>query len=189
MPEGLVDGLTRGELIDLVRFLSELGKVGNYSVGTARIARTWETLVPNAAANEAIMRNRLAGAVMMPKGLIWSSEYTTVAGLLPLDAIPDVYVRKKGEWSGIDTQIGFARTKLEVGTAGEVLLTLNDPKGVQLWLDQQPIDVAAEMKLKVTPGNHVLTLAVNKKERTEGVRLELKDVAGSAAQGRWLLGR
>jgi len=189
MPEGLVDGLTRGELVDLVRFLTELGKVGNYSVGTTRIARTWETLVPNAAANEAIMRNRLAGAVMMPKGLVWSSEYATVGGLLPLDAIPDVYVRKKGEWSGIDTQIGFARTKLEVGTAGEVLLSLNDTKGVQMWLDQQPLEVTKEMTLKLTPGSHVLTMAVNKKERGDGLRVELKDVAGSAAQGRWVLGR
>ncbi|HQR05952.1 MAG TPA: c-type cytochrome, partial [Gemmatales bacterium] len=189
MPEGLVDGLTRGELVDLVRFLTELGKVGNYSVGTTRVARTWETLVPNAAANEAIMRNRLAGAVMMPKGLIWSSEYATVGGLLPLDTILDVYVRKKGEWSGIDTQIGFARTKLEVGTAGEVQLSLNDAKGMQMWLDQQPLEPAKEMTMKLSPGTHVLTLAVNKKERTEGVRVELKDVAGSAAQGRWVLGR
>jgi hypothetical protein len=45
------------------------------------------------------------------------------------------------------------------------------------------------MKLKLTPGSHTLTLAVNKKERSDGVRVELKDVAGSAAQARWVLGR
>lgn len=189
MPEGLVDGLTRGELVDLVRFLSELGKVGNYSVGTTRIARTWEVLSATKTSSELVYRNSVAGVVSKPDGLIWSSEYTTVAGLLPLETLPDVYVRKKGEWSGIDTQIGFARTRLEVGTAGEVLLSLNDTKGVQMWLDQQPVEAAKEMKLKVTPGTHVLTLAVNKKERGEGVRVELKDVAGSAAQGRWVLGR
>ena len=37
MPVGLSDGLTRGELVDLVRFLSELGKVGPYAVSQARV--------------------------------------------------------------------------------------------------------------------------------------------------------
>ena len=36
MPVGLADNLTRGELVDLVRFLSELGKVGPYSMSKAR---------------------------------------------------------------------------------------------------------------------------------------------------------
>jgi putative heme-binding domain-containing protein len=189
MPEGLVDGLTRGELVDLVRFLTELGKVGNYSVGTTRIARTWEVLAGTKTSFDLVSRNSVAGVVSKPAGLIWSSEYATVGGQLPLETIPDVYTRKKGEWSGIDTQIGFARTRLEVGTAGEVLLSLNDAKGVQMWLDQQPLEVTKEMTLKLTPGSHVLTMAVNKKERSDGVRVELKDVAGSAAQGRWVLGR
>src|SRR5262249_48751694 len=39
MPSGLADELTRPELVDLVRFLSELGKVGPYSVGTRRVCR------------------------------------------------------------------------------------------------------------------------------------------------------
>ena len=189
MPEGLVDGLTRGELVDLVRFLSELGKVGNYSVGTTRVARTWEVLAGTKTSFDLVSRDSVTGVVNKPAGLLWSSEYAMVSGQLPLQTIPDVYTRKKGEWSGIDTQIGFARTRLECGTAGEVLLSLNGAKGVQMWLDQQPLEVAAEMKLKLSPGSHVLTLAVNKKERSEGVRLELKDVVGSAAQGRWVLGR
>src|SRR5207244_11626024 len=42
MPEGLADTLTRTELVDLVRFLSELGKIGPYSVRKARCARRWQ---------------------------------------------------------------------------------------------------------------------------------------------------
>ena len=48
MPEGLADALTRGELVDLVRFLSELGKVGPYSVSKARLVRRWQVLEPTA---------------------------------------------------------------------------------------------------------------------------------------------
>ena len=31
MPDGLVNSLTRGELVDLVSFLSQLGKVGDFA--------------------------------------------------------------------------------------------------------------------------------------------------------------
>ena len=44
MPVGLVDELTRAELIDLTRFLSELGKSADYAVGSAQRFRTWDVL-------------------------------------------------------------------------------------------------------------------------------------------------
>ena len=53
MPVGLADTLTRGELVDLVRFLSELGKVGPYAdqQGTAWCAAGRRSLpTPEAAA-------------------------------------------------------------------------------------------------------------------------------------------
>jgi putative heme-binding domain-containing protein len=184
MPEGLVDGLTKQELVDLTRFLTELGKVGEYSVGTSRVARTWEVLVPNKASFDLAHRESVGGIVAKPAGLLWTSEYTTVGGVLPLETMAHTYSQKKGEWSGLDTQIAFARTRLEVGTAGEAVIVFNDVKGVQLWLEKQPIAVAKETKLTLSAGTHTLTLAVNKKERTDGVRLELKD-----GQARWVLGR
>src|SRR5205814_2283151 len=42
MPAGLADPLTRQELVDLVRFLSELGRPGNYAVGARQMARRWQ---------------------------------------------------------------------------------------------------------------------------------------------------
>ena len=42
MPDGLVDSLTRQEFVDLVRFLSELGKVGPYAPNPARLVRRWQ---------------------------------------------------------------------------------------------------------------------------------------------------
>jgi putative heme-binding domain-containing protein len=187
MPEGLVDGLTKAELADLVRFLSELGKVGPYAVGTARVARTWQVLAPTKPAFDAVHRDSIA-AVVMKKDLLWSSEYTTVSGVLPLDVMADIYVRK-GQFAGVETQTGFARTTLEVGTGGEVCLVMNDSKGINAWVGQTPVEVARELKIKLAPGKHQLTFAVDKKGRSEGLRVELRDVPGSSAQARWVLGR
>ena len=58
MPVGLVDGLTRAELVDLVRFLSELGKVGPYAVSKQRLVRRWQVLADTPAARKALAEDR-----------------------------------------------------------------------------------------------------------------------------------
>jgi putative heme-binding domain-containing protein len=64
MPAGLADLLTDAEFLDLIRFLSELGKPGAYAVTAAPVIRRWR--VPDAA------------GVEVP-------AYSTVAGFLPAD--------------------------------------------------------------------------------------------------------
>jgi putative heme-binding domain-containing protein len=64
MPAGLADLLTDGEFLDLVRFLSELGKPGSFAVTAAPIVRRWRAPDPSGVAVPA---------------------YTTVAGLLPAE--------------------------------------------------------------------------------------------------------
>ena len=58
MPAGLIEGLTRPELIDLVRFLSQLGKIGPFSVGTDRVLRRWQVLEATPDVKSAIARKR-----------------------------------------------------------------------------------------------------------------------------------
>src|SRR5438309_2242387 len=60
MPEGLADTLTRAELVDLVRFLSELGKVGPYAVSPARLVRRWQALETSPAAYTLLYRTSYA---------------------------------------------------------------------------------------------------------------------------------
>jgi putative heme-binding domain-containing protein len=46
MPAGLADLLTDGEFLDLVRFLSELGKPGPFAVTAAPVVRRWRVVDP-----------------------------------------------------------------------------------------------------------------------------------------------
>ncbi len=186
MPEGAADNLTKSELVDLIRFLTDLGKVGPFSVGTSRVARTWQCLQAGEPTKEFVRRTGMGSAASNDPRFVWSSEYATVAGQVPLDGLPDVYIRSKGDWSASDTQICVIRTKLQVSAAGEVLLALNSIKGLQGWVGQSPINLQPEVKLKLTPGTHYLTFALDKKMRQEGLRIELKDVKESAANPQWV---
>ena len=174
MPEGLVDPLTRGELVDLVRFLSELGKVGPYSVSKARLVRRWQVLKPTPAARTLLIRTSNNSAAGNDASLTWSPAYSTVAGMLPVESMP---LFKMG--TGAENQVvlaSFVRGQLEVSTAGKAKLLLNSVKGVKAWLDGEPIEAKPEMVFDLGQGLHTLTFALDRADRSEPLRVELDDV-------------
>jgi putative heme-binding domain-containing protein len=187
MPEGLADTLTHGELVDLVRFLSELGKVGPYSVSHARLVRRWQVLEPTREAYTLLSRTSHASAAGNDPSLVWAPAYSTVAGELPSDAVP---LFKMG--TGAEKQVvlaSFVRCQLDATTAGKTKLLLNSAKGVKAWLDGEPVDAKAEMVLDLGAGPHTLTFALDRAVRTGPLRCELDDVPGSPARVRVVGGK
>ncbi len=183
MPDGLADPLTRAELIDLVRFLSELGKVGPYSVGQARVVRRWQALEPTPQARELLRRTQMASAAGSDPALVWGAAYGQVSGNLPLDALPSVKYRNDL------APHGFARCQLDATTGGKVKLLFKSTAGLTAWLDGAPVEVGESMVLDLKPGVHTLTLAIDLEKRREGLRLELEDVADSPARVRIVGGK
>jgi putative heme-binding domain-containing protein len=172
MPDGLADGLTRPEFLDLARFLAELGKVGPYAVGPARVVRTWQALEDTPAA-----RSALAGgpaSVGDGAGLIWSSAYSRVSGELLPEDIPAT---------------GLLRFRLEATTGGPARLRLNGAAGLRLWLDGRPLPAAESVTLELTPGRHTVTVAVDRSARRGPLRCELEEVPGSPARAMVLGGK
>jgi putative heme-binding domain-containing protein len=183
MPEGLADTLTRAELVDLVRFLSELGKVGPYAISKARLVRRWQALEPTRAAYTLLTRTRIGSAAGNDPTLTWTPAYSTVAGTLPLDALPRFVL-------GEDKRpVGFARCQLDVTTGGQVKLRLNAAGDLTLWVDQVPAEVKDEMVVDLPAGVHTLTFAIDLGKRRQGLRCELVDVSGSKARVRVVGGK
>ena len=111
---------------------------------------------------------------------MWSPAYSTVAGELPVEAMP---LFKMG--TGADKQVvltSFVRCQLEATTAGKAKLLLNSAKGVKGWLDGAPVEAREEMVLDLGTGTHTLTFAVERGARNDPLRVELDDVAGSQAR-------
>jgi putative heme-binding domain-containing protein len=187
MPDGLTDSLTRGELLDMVRFLSELGKIGPYSVSKARLVRRWQALEPTADAYRVLYRQGYIGAAGDDAALLWSPAYGSVAGELPLDSIPRLKLKKA--MSDEVRTIGIVRFQIDVTTAGPVLLKLGSARGLSLWREQSPVDAKAEMVLDLPVGLSTFTVAIDLGERSEPLRLELDDVPGSPARARVIGGK
>jgi len=203
MPAGLTEPLTRGELADLVRFLSELGKIGPYSVSKARVVRRWQVLEATPAAYHELRRwglQTVAKAGGKDSGgigygssegtaLTWAPAYSEVSGVLPLDTMPVV---KLGPLPGSGAEVGptgFARAQIDVSTAGRVRLALDPPRGLSVWLDGTAVEPRETLDLDLTAGVHTLTFAVNLAGRESGLRCTLEDVPGSPARAQVVLGK
>jgi putative heme-binding domain-containing protein len=177
MPDGLADELTTAEFVDLIRFLSELGKVGPYSVSKSRLVRRWQALEPNAAAQESLGSGGLIGVVQDP-GLIWTPAYSAVSGVLPAEDIPP---GPRG--------LSLVRFQVEATAAGKAALRFNGAQGLNLWLDRTPVEPKELTEMSIPTGTHAVTIAFDRRQRPAGLRVELADVAGSPARVRLVGGK
>ncbi len=184
MPEGLTDTLTRGELIDLVRFLSELGKVGPYAIGPRRLVRRWQALDTTREAWGFLL---LGGGLATPSkdesGLQWGPLYSTVAGVLPLADAPLFQIGQEKR------RVSLVRCQLDVTTPGPAIVRLDSAKGLQMWVDANPVAVKEVLELNLPVGLHTLTFVVDRDVRRDGLRCELEDKPGSPARARIVGGK
>jgi putative heme-binding domain-containing protein len=173
MPEGLTDTLSQQEFADLVKFLSELGKIGPYAPNKARIVRRWQTIEPASANLELFRRNRISAAAEADAGLTWASAYARVSGNLPLKELPKFSVWANGAEQTV------LRFQLDVTAAGKVGLKFNGTDGLTLFAGPRPVEIKAQTIVDLEPGMQSIVLIVDRSIRREDIRVELEDVPNS----------
>ena len=183
MPDGIVDTLTRRELRDLLRFLSELGRVGDFTVDRRRWLRRWQSLQPTPEVLHRIRRTSYDTVANEDPAIQWTPVYSTLAGALPIDELPQFNLRADS------TPVTFLRGELNVSSGGLVGLRLDNTKGLTLWVDGKPHDLAHSLQFDWRPGRHWITVGVDLSLRTASLRLELVDIQGSQAQVQFVTGK
>ncbi|MEO2091844.1 MAG: PVC-type heme-binding CxxCH protein, partial [Gemmataceae bacterium] len=180
MPEGLTDPLTNQEFLDLVRFLSELGK-GPYLAQPGKVVRRWQAVLPVQPLFTVVTRDRV-GAVATAKDLQWAAAYSRVSGDLPVEDLPKWKIGQ-GEFQAV------ARFDLDCTTAGKAKLVFGDTTGLQLWLDGTPLEAGKEVTVDLSAGLHTVTVHVKLDQRKAPLRAELAEVDGSPARVRIVGGK
>ncbi|WP_337175977.1 PVC-type heme-binding CxxCH protein [Paludisphaera sp.] len=186
MPAGLADPLTRGELIDLVAFMSRLGKIGDYAVSQERILRRWRALAATPDSARAMTRTSPEAVIEAGDSLPWKSFYATVAGRIPAGEVP-VNPRPAAR------PVALLRTDLEVTTPGPVRVKFDSAAGLTFWIDGRRVEQDAKapdaLILDLDRGTHALHVSFDPTRRPDGFRAVLEDVPGSPAQARPVLGK
>ncbi|MFV0446156.1 MAG: PVC-type heme-binding CxxCH protein [Planctomycetaceae bacterium] len=186
MPAGLTEKLTQPELADLTAFLSALGRLPDYTLGQQQLARRWQVMEATPAAANQLRRVSYAHATTDDEAFQWRTVFSTVAGSLPVADLPEVGVKNRVA-SGT-RGVSFARCEIEVSQPGDLLLAIGSTAGLQMWVDEQPVELQPAIPLNLPVGKHRLTLAIDRSDREQPLRLELKQPEGSTAVARFVGG-
>ena len=175
MPQGLTKFLTHDELLDLIRFVSELGKPGDYAVQTTPRIQRWQLLAnPD---KELIseephlehLRQHVSG--LGPEA--WASRYARVSGVLPLEEL-----RQADK-----PTVVILRGEFDVKEAGVVAVQLETTERYQAWVDTEPMPPTPDFEVTLQPGRHALILRVEISSRPNPeLRAAMRHPAGSTAR-------
>jgi len=167
MPSGLVDGLLENEFVDLVRYLSELGRTKDFSAGTGRHARVWRALADTQAAEDYLYETKPEAALKPHETLTWDTAFSYVPGHLPLNEVPTI---KHRYWQ---TSYSFLRFSLEASSAGKAALSMQPVDGVRMWLNGKEVPVTERVLIDVANGKTECTLILDRSKAKGDVDVQL----------------
>jgi putative heme-binding domain-containing protein len=173
MPDGAVDALTRQEIIDLVAFMSQLGKVGDFEISKEEISRNWQQLVWTDEAHNRINRTSLDTVASNDAALTWAPFYATVQGNVEIAELPLFKPRSSVE------NLSFLRTQLDVSEDGRCTLVFDNEAGIMLWVDGTPTPLNGKRcQLQLKQGQHTITIGVKRPGRETRLMVKLEVPSG-----------
>jgi putative heme-binding domain-containing protein len=150
MPDGITKILTHAEQLDLMRFVSELGKPGPYAVPTTPAILRWKklrTLTPalkEGVPNREVVRETL----LRSEPDAWDTVFSLVNGSLPLDDMQPA------------TGVLYLQGEINVVQAGAVEINTNANAPATFWVDEEQVQKPGQVVVQLTPGLHRITVRV-----------------------------
>ena len=175
MPMGLTKFLTRDELLDLIRFVSELGKAGPFAVQTAPRLQRWQLLSnpPSELIAEVPHLEHIRQHVVGSNPDAWSGVYARVGGTYPLSDL-----RKQP-----GAQVVILRGEVQVNEPGPLAFDIDTAVPFQAWVDGQPATPGKVVEATLEPGRHALILRLEIPAGGEPeLRVDIRRPEGSTVQ-------
>lgn len=167
MAAGLVDSLTRDELVHLVRFLSELGRTSDYTLTTDPIVRSWQALIVSPEATHVFNRTSVDSAANENPAMAWENLTTLVDGSIDVGELPQFDARQSRPISS------FIRFDFESFADQPVRIKLPQIEALKMWVDGKPMPLASADNLKLAKGKHRVTLAIDRSATAANFKVEI----------------
>lgn len=175
MPSGLTKFLTSDELLDLIKFVSELGKPGEYAVQTVPTMQRWRVMTnPPSELTESVPHlDHIRQFVLGSPEEAWTPAYAKVAGKLPLAELRH----------GDAPTVLILRGEIQVNEAGPIAVKIESSEPAQTWVDAQPFLSEREFEVTLQPGRHAVLLRVETSSQPNPeIRVQFTRPEGSAVQ-------
>lgn len=176
MPQGLAKFLTRDELVDLAKFVSELGKPGPYAVRTAPMIQRWRLFGDMPAIKSLGEKPEEAPTMAQFEGRIlgsdaWQPVYARASGELPLDELE----------RGDQAAMVYVQGEIRVTEGGAVTVEIDAPGKFLAWLGTETHHEQRTFTTRLSQGTHKLTLRVAPTAPGQAVKVRISSPPGSTA--------
>ncbi|MEO6005634.1 MAG: PVC-type heme-binding CxxCH protein [Opitutus sp.] len=169
MPAGLLDALLPEERLDLIKFLSQLGKPGPYDAAMGGVARVWKIYGVDS-------RNEHLGAQRVTQGDFgladWISVNSLVDGTLPAAAIAAAD-KDRGSVRGL-----FVATRFESQKGGPTEFTLSG-ESPNAWINGKPVAPGSRFTADAKAGANTLILQIPQDQPVSALKLTASGVSFS----------
>lgn len=168
MPTGVIDRLPQQEQVDLISFLSQLGKPGKFDASQGGVARLFEIFAGT-------HRIEQQGTDQIIQGEIsdgWKPLLAKVNGDVP----KDVLVEMTKQPINISLVHIYARTKIEV--VEERMAKFVAPNNSAVWIDGKAVEGSeGSFSCKLAVGKHQVLVRLDARDLPSNFRLESNDVS------------
>jgi putative heme-binding domain-containing protein len=152
MPAGLLDTLLPEERFDLVKFLSVLGKPGEYDAAKGGVARAWKIFPVSSRLQLVPLEQLIRGDFTLPD---WMPAFSLANGALPKDVFETAVPKRTATIRGL-----FAATQFHSAKGGPATFRLNaDAKG--LWVNGEPVKPGEEFSAPTRPGLNTIVVQLH----------------------------
>jgi putative heme-binding domain-containing protein len=166
MPAGLIDALLPDERLDLIKFMAQLGKPGDFDASKGGVARTWKLYLVQSSNQHLGVERVVAGEFSLRD---WVPTLSLTNGVLPARVIEAAY-SNRGNNRGL-----FAATQFHSAGGGTVAFTVAGSIK-DAWLNGVTVKPGARLQLAVKPGLNTLVLQLDASAPSD-VKLTSADVS------------
>ena len=172
MPEGLHHLLTQDELVDLVAFLSALGKPGDFVVNSRPTINRYGVLANEKWVNDlvAMPEGRMEGELAKIPGDAWQSAYALVDGTLPADSVPRL------------SKLVVLRGEVDIVVAGKIGVLVTSQANAQVVINGKSVNSNGNEFVELPVGKHAIHVVIEDPSKLESVVTELTKPADSSVQ-------
>ena len=171
MPSGLLDPLDEQQQLDLIAFLTRLGKPGDFDAARGGVARRWRIA-------QTVHTDAQAGQELWPLTAAWEDRrwnptYALANGTMPRPLIEELTAAQS--WTA---RLGvFAATEVRTASAGPVRFDLTATDGAELWVDGRKVGGNGASVVRLDPGIHRVLVRLDPRRLPQTLRLESPDAA------------
>ncbi|MCO8125370.1 HEAT repeat domain-containing protein [Stieleria sp. TO1_6] len=167
MPESLLDRVSQQDQLDLISFLTQLGKPGDYDASRQNVARVLDVF----AGNHRIEQAGNADIVSGQRTEGWKPLQARVSGKISRETLQ----RLSEQPRNIALVNLYLRTQIEVGSPTEAKFTIDHLDQAKIWIDGQSAGSIGD-PVKLSPGKHTLLVQFDARDLPETITLRSDDV-------------